>query len=64
MIPLQENVTISQISFKNVRLELSKDGCSTNRSKRIMESVHYSVLHRGPVLLSGIEGEASSGQVI
>lgn len=59
MIPLQPNVPIRQLSFKNVRLELRKD----SESNRYLELVHYSVLHRGRVLLSGIEGEVSSGEV-
>ena len=33
------------------------------RSRHYLESLHYSVLHRGRVLLSGIEGEAAAGQV-
>lgn len=61
MIPLQPNVAVRQISFKNVRLELKKD--AKKESKRYLESVHYSILHRGKVLLSGIEGEASAGEV-
>lgn len=59
MIPLQPNVTVRQLAFKNVRLELNKD----KESKKYLESVHYSVLHRGRVLLSGVEGEVSSGEV-
>lgn len=59
MIPLQPNVTVSQLAFKNVHLELNKE----NESKKYLESVHYSVLHRGRVLLSGVEGEVSSGEV-
>lgn len=61
MIPLQPNVAVRQISFKNFRLELKKD--AKKESKRYLESVHYSILHRGKVLLSGIEGEASAGEV-
>jgi hypothetical protein len=59
MIPLQPNVAIHQLAFKNVRLELNKE----KESKKYLESVHFSVLHSGKVLLSGVEGEVSSGQV-
>ena len=59
MIPLQPNVKIRQIAFKNVRLELSNE----TTSEKYIESVHYAVLHRGKVLLSDIEGEISAGSV-
>lgn len=61
MIPLQENVKITHIAFKNVRLELRE--ANSQSSRQFLESVHYSVLHRSRVLLSGIEGEAMAGQV-
>lgn len=63
MIPLQENVRVRQIAFKNVRLELSKQNKNMSESKRYLESIHYSVLHRGRVLLSEVEGEVSAGEV-
>ena len=62
MIPLQPNVAVRQLTFKNVHLELNKNN-TDKESKRYLESVHYSVLHRGRVLLSGVEGEVSSGEV-
>ena len=62
MIPLQPNIKVQQIAFKNVRLEL-KHETSGKSSRQYLESIHYSVLHRGRVLLSGVEGEVSSGQV-
>lgn len=61
MIPLPKSVAIKQIAFKNVKLELKKD--QDEISTNIPESVHYSILHRGKVLLSEIEGEVSSGEV-
>lgn len=63
MIPLQSNVPIRQISFKNVRLELRNKNKNDSESKKYLESIHYSVLHRGRVLLSEIEGEFTSGGV-
>lgn len=61
MIPLQENVSVIQMAFKNVRLELRHE--TDEKSRQYLESIHYSVLHRGRVLLSGVEGDVSSGQV-
>lgn len=63
MIPLQPNVAVRHLAFKNVHLELNKDNNYNKESKRYLESFHYSVLHRGRVLLSGVEGEVSSGEV-
>ena len=62
MIPLQDTVNIRQLAFKNIRLELRHKN-EPESKKYHLESVHYSVLHRGRVLLSEVEGEASSGQV-
>ena len=61
MIPLQSNVPVRQIAFKNIRLELVHE--TDKKSRQYLESIHYSVLHRGRVLLSGVEGEVSSGEV-
>ena len=65
MIPLQASVPVRQIAFKNLHLELKHEHRRTNhsQSQQFLESVHYSILHRGRVLLSGVEGEASAGEV-
>lgn len=63
MIPLQANVPVRQISFKNIRLELRNSNKNDSESRRYLESIHYSVLHRGRVLLSEVEGEFTSGEV-
>lgn len=61
MIPLQKNVQIRQLSFKNIQLELKNKNDS--ESRKYLESVHYSVLHRGRILLSEVEGSVSAGEV-
>lgn len=63
MIPLQENVSIQNISFKNVRLELNQVKLNKTGMKRYLKNDHYAVLHRGRVILSGVEGNVSSGEV-
>lgn len=59
--PLPKHEKITQISFRNLKLEL-KDGKRSWQEYQ-EESVHYHVMHRGKVLMSDVEGYISSGQV-
>lgn len=63
MIPLQSSITVQQLAFKNLHLELKPGHNKISQSQQFFESVHYTILHRGRVLLSGVEGEASAGEV-
>lgn len=58
--PLPDSVRITELSWKDVSVELESLSAHT---RQYQEIIHYTSLHRGRTLLSQVEGQVCSGEV-
>lgn len=59
--PLPKDCKVTHVAWRDLKVEVVREG--NVRARRHQETLHYSFLHRGRVLMSEVEGEVFSGQV-